>query len=275
MSDQFARSGGAKSLGQKTVAWIEEWSMRHASVILTVCQALSERARLVAPQAVLAQIEDIPLSFAFPPTKRRTPQILNNIDLLERRHNLEGKKILLYTGNLQPYQGLDLLLDAWGIVVNSPLFDRSFRLVIIGGPEQLLARYRKSVEACRCPDTICFLGQRPAEEMDSWMEKAAGLVSPRTLGENTPLKIYSYMASGKPVVATRMKTHTQVLTDETAFLVRPQAQEMADALCKVLVGEKIGLEKAQAARVLVQEHYSVEVFSEKLLKAYAMATDIQ
>jgi glycosyltransferase involved in cell wall biosynthesis len=275
MSDQFAKSGWLKSLGQKIVVRIEEWSMRHASIILTVCQALSERARLVAPQATIAQIEDIPLSFAFPPKKRQMPQVLANITDLERQHHLEEKKILLYTGNLQPYQGLDLLLEAWGKVVNSPHFDRSFRLVIIGGPEQLLAPYIKSMETCCFPDTICFLGPRPAEEMDFWMEMATGLVSPRAQGENTPLKIYSYMASGKPIVATRMKTHTQVLTDETAFLVRPKAQEMADAICFVLADGKNGLDKGKAARVLVHEHYSVEVFSKKLLNAYYMATEMK
>ena len=44
------------------------------------------------------------------------------------------------------------------------------------------------------------------------------LVSPRSRGTNTPLKIYQYLRSGKPIVATRLLTHTQVLSDETAIL---------------------------------------------------------
>ena len=44
------------------------------------------------------------------------------------------------------------------------------------------------------------------------------LVSPRSRGTNTPLKIYQYLRSGRPIVATRLLTHTQVLSDDSAFL---------------------------------------------------------
>ena len=41
------------------------------------------------------------------------------------------------------------------------------------------------------------------------------LVSPRLKGLNTPMKIYSYLDSGSAVLATRLRTHTQVLDDGT------------------------------------------------------------
>ena len=46
-------------------------------------------------------------------------------------------------------------------------------------------------------------------------------MSPRSTGTNTPLKIYQYLRSGRPIVATRLLTHTQVLDDEVAFLTAP------------------------------------------------------
>ena len=49
------------------------------------------------------------------------------------------------------------------------------------------------------------------------------LVSPRIRGTNTPLKIYSYLRSGKPIVATDLLTHTQVLSPDVARLVAPDA----------------------------------------------------
>ena len=65
--------------------------------------------------------------------------------------------------------------------------------------------------------------QRPAEEIPAFLDAADVLVSPRSLGTNTPLKIYQYLRSGRPIVATRLLTHTQVLDDEVAILTEPTA----------------------------------------------------
>jgi glycosyltransferase involved in cell wall biosynthesis len=72
-----------------------------------------------------------------------------------------------------------------------------------------------------------FAGERPAAEIPSYLLAADLLVSPRSRGTNTPLKIYQYLRSGKPIVATRLLTHTQVLSDETAILTAARAEEFA------------------------------------------------
>ena len=56
---------------------------------------------------------------------------------------------------------------------------------------------------------------------------ASVLVSPRSTGTNTPLKVYEQVASGVPLVATRIYSHTQILDDEVAFLLEPDASGMA------------------------------------------------
>ena len=67
--------------------------------------------------------------------------------------------------------------------------------------------------------TVVFTGQQPAREIPGFVRPRDVLVSPRIRGTNTPLKIYSYLRSGKPIVATNLLTHTQVLTPEVARLV--------------------------------------------------------
>ena len=47
-----------------------------------------------------------------------------------------------------------------------------------------------------------FAGQRPADEIPAFLDAADVLVSPRSFGTNTPLKIYQYLRSGRPIVAT-------------------------------------------------------------------------
>ena len=56
-----------------------------------------------------------------------------------------------------------------------------------------------------------FTGQRPAEEVPATSTPRPSSSSPRSTGTNTPLKIYQYLRSGRPIVATNLRTHTQVL----------------------------------------------------------------
>jgi glycosyltransferase involved in cell wall biosynthesis len=57
--------------------------------------------------------------------------------------------------------------------------------------------------------------------MPEYMGLAEVLVSPRLEPYTTPLKIFSYMASGRPIVATDLPTHTQLLDAEAAILGPP------------------------------------------------------
>ena len=61
----------------------------------------------------------------------------------------------------------------------------------------------------------------PPTRFPHFLDAADVLVSPRSRGTNTPLKIYQYLRSGRPIVATRLLTHTQVLSDEIAILTAP------------------------------------------------------
>lgn len=275
MSEQLGRGRSRRSLVQKGVALFEKWSVRNASVIITVCRSLSESARAMAEGGTIVQIEDIPLSFAFPAGQERKTDIDARVSMIEREHKLDTRKTLLYTGNLQPYQGIDLLFDAWEVFIDTTPAWQDYCLVIAGGPESLVESYKTRTNNSFWKDSVVFLGQRPSEEMERWMSRASCLVSPRSQGENTPLKIYSYMAAGKPIIATRMQTHTQVLDDETAFLVEPRPSDMAAAITEIFDNQERALRKANNAQEKVRRCYSFDIFSEKLLRAYAMATGRQ
>ncbi len=62
-------------------------------------------------------------------------------------------------------------------------------------------------------------------------------MSPSDLGANTPMKVYSYLDSGRPVLATRLPTHTQVMTDDIAELADPNPQTSADAMSRLIAPE--------------------------------------
>jgi glycosyltransferase involved in cell wall biosynthesis len=95
------------------------------------------------------------------------------------------------------------------------------------------------------------------------------LVSPRLHGGNTPLKLFSYMWSAVPIVATDLPTHTQVLGTSEAVLRAPTAEGLASGMLDVLSDPARFAAVGAAARARVARDYSREAFRRKLLAAYA------
>ena len=103
-------------------------------------------------------------------------------------------------------------------------------------------------------------------------EQADVLVSPRLSGHNTPMKLYSYLAAGKAVLATRIRSHTQVLSDDDALLVEPTPTAVARALDTLLRSPLLRERLALAARRLATTRYSVTQFRASVANAYRRFT---
>ena len=186
-----------------------------------------------------------------------------------KKYNLQLDRRVVYTGNLEPYQGIDLLLAAWKMFLAEKKNGASYKLILVGGATERVGFYEKVVKNDGIAAAVCFVGARPLEEMGAWMALGDVLVSPRSEGENTPLKIYSYMASGRPLVATRRKTHTQVLDDTTAFLAEPEPVQFGKAIYDAFNNPALAKKKGEAAKLKVEKNYSYPAFKEKLLEVYS------
>src|SRR4029453_3721862 len=106
-------------------------------------------------------------------------------------------------------------------------------LVIVGGLEQDIERYRRRAQHLGIVAQVHFLGPRPVASLNGLSQRADVLLPPRLKGLNTPMKIYSYLDSGIAVLATRLRSHTQVLDDRTAHLVEPDPEALGDGLAEV------------------------------------------
>src|ERR1035437_7231190 len=90
------------------------------------------------------------------------------------------------------------------------------RLLLAGGKPDQVARARDAARSAGADAAVIFAGERPASKIPAYLLAADVLVSPRSRGTNTPLKIYQYLRSGRPIVATRLLPPTQVLSDHPA-----------------------------------------------------------
>jgi glycosyltransferase involved in cell wall biosynthesis len=255
--DQLRYSGFATG---GPVLWLaeglENHALRHAAAVVTVCASLTEGVKGRAGDAPVYQIEDPPLA------DRSQLPAGEPVDALHRELGLSDLPVVLYSGNFEPYQGVEMLVDA------SPLVAEAQLLFMGGEPDEieaLRARARAQGAEARC----VFSGKRPPSELPAFLALADALASPRTKGENTPFKVFTYLGSGKPLVATRIASHTQLLSDETAFLVEPTAEGLAGGIRAALQDREEARARAERGYALIQREYSAARHREKVAAAYS------
>jgi glycosyltransferase involved in cell wall biosynthesis len=86
------------------------------------------------------------------------------------------------------------------------------------------------------------------------------------------MKVYEQLASGRPLVATRIYSHTQVLDDSICFLVDPTAESLADGLCTALTDEAASTERARNAREYYVREYSRPAYGSKIRRMLEMVS---
>ena len=106
-----------------------------------------------------------------------------------------------------------------------------------------------------------------------FVQAADVLVSPRMSGTNTPLKIYSFLKSGKPLVATRLYTHTQVLDDAISVLVEPTPEAMAAGLDFALEGSRRRRRGPRPPRRSPRREYTFEAYRDRIARCLGMAVE--
>jgi glycosyltransferase involved in cell wall biosynthesis len=254
LPEQLLGKFGALRVVDGVLRRFERFAIARSDLVLAVCEDLATRARGYATNTPVDVVEDVSLL-----GNDVAGGTVENL----RQELPDGALLALYVGNLERYQGVDVMLDALAKLGSPPI-----KFVAIGGTPESVAAYRARAAALGLGSTAAFLGARPISELGAYLAQADVLVSPRLSGHNTPMKLYSYLAAGKPILATRIRSHTQVLSDETAMLVGPTAAELAHGVDTLLrspvLRERLGL----AARRLAATRYSLTQFRASIATAY-------
>jgi glycosyltransferase involved in cell wall biosynthesis len=232
----------------------ERRAVRGSCGTLAGCAALEVQVRAWDPEGLVAPLEDF--SFVGSGTTGAD-------DLIPEEWRSDP--IVLYVGNLESYQGIDLLLAGFARAL--PEVPRA-KLVIMTGSKEQVGHYQSLAERLGLAGSLCFAGPRPVEVLGACLRQATVVVSPRVHGDNTPMKIFSCLDSGRPLLATRLPTHTQVLDDEVALLVEPEPEAMGRGIVRLLQDEALRERLAANARELVQSRFTFDAFRRKLLAFY-------
>ena len=140
----------------------------------------------------------------------------------------------------------------------------------MGGREAEIAQKRAWAKEHGAEQGIVFAGTVKPEEVEGYLALADVLASPRVSGTNTPLKLYAYLKSGKPVVATDLYTHTQVLSPEVARLAKPEPAAYGAAMLELLNDPSLARRIGEAGRKLADKEFSETTYRERVAQVYGL-----
>jgi len=238
---------------------LENAVIKSCDALITIGSDLEEHARTIKPSVKQVMIENLPM--------QHTGAEMDDglVEQLRAQLNLAGKVPIVYTGTFERYQGLDLLLESAAIVKQQ---HPEAIFVMVGGKPHQVEQWKAEARRLNLGESMIFTGIVPVDKVRAYMELADILVSPRTEGLSVPLKIYTYLHSGKPIVATRLLAHTLVLNDETAVLAEPNKDAYAEGILKLLRDPALRERVGAAAQKLAAEQYDPANYKTKLERIY-------
>ena len=174
-----------------------------------------------------------------------------------------------YVGNLYAGRGLEMISD---LATRCPWAD----LHIVGGFEQDLSHWRQHLDKL---DNVIFHGFVPPSETDKLRSSFDVLLAPyqRSVsvhGEGdtsrwmSPLKIFEYMAAGKPIVCSDLPVLREVLeNDKTALLCDPdRLDDWVEAFVRLRDDPDLRRRLGETARLEFLKKYTWRERARKVLE---------
>lgn len=224
-------------------------NLRRVDGIVALTGGIRDRlvAGGVAPERVLVAPDAVDLA--------RFQQLPSRSEARRRLGLPLDQPMAVYTGHLFPWKGVYTLADAAAILGGK------VKVAMVGGTTEdraALAHYLRH----RRITTVDLVGHVPPNQVPAWLAAADVLVLPNSGKEaisayyTSPLKLFEYMAAGRPIVASNLPSLKEILQDGvTALLVPPDdPAALAQGIRHLLEKPDQARRLAAHAQVVVQEH---------------------
>ncbi|HSF42579.1 MAG TPA: glycosyltransferase [Thermoanaerobaculia bacterium] len=231
------------SMAQAGLRRAERWLLRHADSIVSSA-GLAQKVRALVPNARLREWR---FASALPPASPEEAAALR-LDL----GIPPGRPVVLYSGTFEPYQGLPELLAAIPYV-QAEVPDVTF--VLVGAEESGGTAVERGHADLVRSGALRVVRRQPREKIPPFLALADVVVSPRAYGDNLPLKIFDYLAAGKPIVATDIPAHRALLDESRALLTRAWSPELASAIVRLLRDRPLAARLAAAGQAYAAERF--------------------
>jgi len=157
-----------------------------------------------------------------------------------------GEKIILYAGHLFSWKGADAFAQS------AEFLPKDISLVFVGGTESDIASFKEKYSHF---SNVKILGKKPHNEIPLYLRSADVLVIPNSAKEDisrlytSPMKLFEYIASGTPVIASDMPSIREILNDSNSyFFTSDNPKSLADAILSVFGDYSTALKRAHQAK---------------------------
>ena len=250
---------GNKPAFVRAFEFLERMVIKSCDAVITVGADLEAYVKSVNPSAKQIMIENIALHAYECPVE---PEALAR---LTEKLNLNGRPPIVYTGTYERYQGLDMVLETVELVTRrypNAIF------IFVGAKNQQAREWTEKAREMNLSDHTLFLDIVSPEESMVYLAYASVLISPRLNSTTVPLKIYSYLHSGKPIVATNTDAHLQVLNPDISVLVEPNKFAFAEGIIKVLDDPQLAERLGQKALQYGNLKFNYQNYLDKVNRIY-------
>lgn len=234
--------------------WWFRWVLRRVSSIISLTSAMRDTlvqvndSVLVAPDGVDKEMFNIDISKQEAREKLSLPL---------------DKKIVMYTGSIVDWwKGTPALFES------AKEFGDDYLFVLVGGKSHYVQEFKDVVGQSK---KVLMVGHRPHRDIPYYLKASDILVLPNSAKEEisriatSPMKLFEYMASGRPIVASDLPSLREILNDNNSVLVAPDdAYALARGIREVMEDEKRATALAEQAKRDVA-HYAWDNRAENII----------
>jgi len=250
---------GNKPIFIKIFRVLETMVLKTCDAVITVGTDLEKYVKTVGSDIRVVMIENIALQ------AHQTMILPDEVEQLKNKLNLDGRWPIVYTGTYERYQGLTMALESVETVAKQY---PNVIFIFVGAKNQQAREWTEIAREMNVQDHVLFLDVVSPVESMVYLAYAAVLISPRLDGTTTPLKIYSYLHANRPIVATNITAHTQVLSPETAVLVEPNKDAFAEGILRVLRDPEFAECIVKNAHEFAKQKFSHQDYISKVNQIY-------
>jgi glycosyltransferase involved in cell wall biosynthesis len=172
----------------------------------------------------------------------------------------DQEKVIVFVGNLAPWQGVDILTESVLLLLSK---GEGLKLLVVGDG-LLKARLLAKVSDSGFGRHFIFTGMMGYDEIPALIHIADICVAPFISRRNrktgvSPLKVFEYMACGKPVVASKIEGLEFIETEKIGRLVDPENPiSLQNALLELLHEPERCKAMGQRGSQIAREKFSWE-----------------
>jgi len=244
--------------------YLERWIFRQADALIAVSHNLKamlaqhgvkEDKIWVIPNAV-----DI-YKFCFAYDRR----------LIREKYRIPDDSIVVgFIGSMVPWHGIDMLLDSLGdMLAHNP----DIHLLLVGDASQVDLASKDD----KLKGHVTFTGRIPHDAIPQYMAAMDIAVLPNSNNYGSPMKLFEYMAAGKPVVAPQLGPIEEIITHKVDGCLFEQLnrEQMVEFILMLAADEKLRKKIGINAKIKVFSEHTWEKNAERTLLIYKQVNELK